>query len=145
LVAGAAVHQELRAEILLAYAGCVAWTIAYDTIYALQDKEDDALIGVRSTARLFAHRWRAWVLGFYITAVFFWAAAIITAGAIHHVGLIAVAATGGLLIWRTVDSVQDDAPATALAAFKQNFWIGVCITLAMAADPIIRSVTPLFS
>ena len=54
---------------------------AYDTIYALQDREDDALVGVRSTARLFADKWRTWTSLFYILALAFWAAAGAMSGA----------------------------------------------------------------
>ena len=53
-------------EAFALYAGCICWTIGYDTIYALQDREDDALVGVRSTARLFADKWRTWTSVFYV-------------------------------------------------------------------------------
>src|SRR5882757_5338783 len=54
LMGWAAVFSRLEAPALLLYAGSIAWVIGYDTIYAHQDREDDALIGVKSTARLFA-------------------------------------------------------------------------------------------
>jgi 4-hydroxybenzoate polyprenyltransferase len=59
----------LPLEAIALYAGCICWTIGYDTIYALQDREDDALVGVRSTARLFAQQWRIWTGVFYLLAV----------------------------------------------------------------------------
>src|SRR5262249_46805272 len=49
---------------LMLYAGLFFWTLGYDTIYAHQDKDDDALIGVKSTARLLGARSRDWILGF---------------------------------------------------------------------------------
>ncbi len=55
------------ADILL-YAGCFFWTLGYDTTHAHQDKEDDALIGVKSTARLFGAKSRDWIRGFYAAA-----------------------------------------------------------------------------
>lgn len=61
----AAVAGRLDATALLLYAAGICWTLGYDTIYALQDKEDDALIGVKSTARLFGHRSRLWIAGFF--------------------------------------------------------------------------------
>jgi heme O synthase-like polyprenyltransferase len=61
----AAVFAELALPPLLLYAGAIAWTIGYDTIYAHQDKEDDALVGVRSTARLFAENTKVWLVLFY--------------------------------------------------------------------------------
>ncbi len=61
----AAVSGRLDWVALLLYASGIVWTLGYDTIYALQDKEDDALIGVKSTARLFGNHARLWIAGFY--------------------------------------------------------------------------------
>src|SRR3546814_2763607 len=61
---------------LLLYAGAIAWVIGYDTIYALQDREDDALIGVRSSALRMGRHVRSGTAGFYILALALWAAAI---------------------------------------------------------------------
>lgn len=61
---------------LLLYAGCIFWVVGYDTIYALQDVEDDALVGVRSSARRLGSHVRAGVAGFYALALALWAAAI---------------------------------------------------------------------
>ena len=58
LMGWAAVFGRLDAAALLLYAGSIAWVIGYDTIYAHQDREDDALIGVKSTALLFGARTR---------------------------------------------------------------------------------------
>src|SRR5262249_55401012 len=110
LVAGAAVDDTLTFEILLLFAGCVLWVIGYDTIYALQDREDDALIGVRSTARLFGDRWRLWVAGFYIGAIFLWGVAAAASGA-GLPAIIALALIGPLLIGRMIDRVKPDEPA----------------------------------
>ncbi|UZK65791.1 4-hydroxybenzoate octaprenyltransferase [Sphingomonas sp. M1-B02] len=60
---------------LLLYAGCILWVIGYDTIYALQDVEDDALVGVRSSARRLGGRVRTGVALFYALAFALWAAA----------------------------------------------------------------------
>jgi 4-hydroxybenzoate polyprenyltransferase len=123
------------------YAGCVAWTIAYDTIYALQDREDDALIGVRSTARLFGDNWRGWTLAFYALAVNLWALAAVLAGAGYFtMGLLG--AIGGLMIWRLLRSVDDGAPATALAAFRANAPVGLAVAAAFSLNPLIITVRP---
>lgn len=61
----AAVSGRLDWVALLLYASGIVWTLGYDTIYALQDKEDDVLIGVKSTARLFGNHARLWIAGFY--------------------------------------------------------------------------------
>ncbi|MGH6616923.1 4-hydroxybenzoate octaprenyltransferase [Sphingomonas sp.] len=61
---------------LLLYAGSIAWVIGYDTIYALQDREDDALIGVRSSALRMGTKVRPGVAGFYAVALALWGGAI---------------------------------------------------------------------
>ncbi|MBK8545427.1 MAG: UbiA family prenyltransferase [Caulobacteraceae bacterium] len=117
------------------------WTIAYDTIYALQDREDDALVGVRSTARLFADKWRTWTSVFYILALAFWAAA----GAMSGAGLWVAAPLsliGALMIWPMLAGVDDKRPETALAAFKFNAIIGAAVLLAFALEPIWRTIRP---
>jgi 4-hydroxybenzoate polyprenyltransferase len=144
LVGGAAVSPEpgVPLEAIALYAGCIAWTIGYDTIYALQDREDDALIGVRSTARLFASRWRTWTSVFYVLAVALWAAAAAIAGA----GLIAGAALGiigAALIWPMLQRTDDAKPDSALAGFKFNAIIGLCVLIAFALEPTWRTVRPL--
>ncbi|MBU6408548.1 MAG: 4-hydroxybenzoate octaprenyltransferase [Alphaproteobacteria bacterium] len=127
-------------EAWLLYAGCVAWTIAYDTLYALQDKDDDALIGVRSTARLFGDHWKAWTFAFYILALFFWAAAAAFAGAgvwtMAGLGLI-----GALIIYPLANRVDPMAPMTALNGFKANQTVGLAVLIALSADPLFRTMT----
>jgi 4-hydroxybenzoate polyprenyltransferase len=146
LVGGAtvsALHAFLPETVAL-YVGCVFWVIAYDTIYALQDKEDDALIGVRSTARLFGSRWRDWTMGFYAAALFFWAVALWFAGAPWPIFL-ALALIGGGLIWPIVQSVKDDDPASALAAFKANALIGLAVLAAFMLEPVWTTLRPILS
>lgn len=65
----AAVTGRLDWTALTLYAAGIAWTLGYDTIYALQDKEDDALVGVKSTARLFGDRAKLWIAAFYDLAL----------------------------------------------------------------------------
>jgi len=123
------------------YAGCIAWTIGYDTIYALQDREDDALVGVRSTARLFADKWRALTSIFYVLAVALWTVAAAIAGS----GVIVAAALsliGVALIWPMLQSVDDARPETALVAFKRNALIGAAVLLAFSLEPIWRTMRP---
>jgi 4-hydroxybenzoate polyprenyltransferase len=144
LVGGAAVAFEdgVPFEAIVLYAGCICWTIGYDTIYALQDREDDALVGVRSTARLFAEKWRLWTSVFYVLAVTFWTAAAAIAGS----GLLMAAALsmiGAAMIWPMLESVDDARPETALAAFKRNAMIGAAVLLAFALEPIWRTVRPI--
>ena len=83
---------------LLLYAGGIAWTLAYDTIYAHQDKEDDALIGVKSTALKFGDASIWWLGLFFFLALALIDAAIWLAGGgiIAHVGVAAAAHACGL-------------------------------------------------
>ncbi|MGE0828700.1 MAG: 4-hydroxybenzoate octaprenyltransferase [Hyphomonadaceae bacterium] len=143
LVGGAATARELAPEALLLYAGCFFWVMAYDTIYALQDVEDDALVGVRSTARLFGPQWREWTIGFYGAALFLWGAAAYVAGA-DWPTFAALGLIGGLLIWPEVQRPKlGDAPS-ALKAFKANALIGLAVLAAFALDPIWRVVRGYF-
>ena len=143
LVGGAATAfpAHMPWENVALYAGCILWTIAYDTIYALQDREDDALVGVRSTARLFGAQWRFWTTLFYIGALFFWAAAAALAGA-PLATMIALSVIGAALIWPMLQSVKDENPDTALAAFKFNALIGAAVLLAFAGEPLWRTMRP---
>ncbi|MGE0596003.1 MAG: 4-hydroxybenzoate octaprenyltransferase [Hyphomonadaceae bacterium] len=143
LVGGAAVAypDQVPPEALALYAGCIAWTIGYDTIYALQDREDDALIGVRSTARLFAAQWRTWTLLFYVLALFLWGVAVWLAGA-PLAAFAALGLIGAFMIWPMLQSVDDARPETALRAFKANAMIGAALLLAFAIEPIWRTLRP---
>lgn len=143
LVGGAAVAYpaSVPPEALALFAGCMMWVIGYDTIYALQDREDDALIGVRSTARLFAARWRLWTTLFYVFAIFLWSMAAALAGAPMPV-FIVLGLIGGVLIFPMLQRIDDERPETALAAFKFNAVIGAAILLAFALEPIWRTLRP---
>jgi 4-hydroxybenzoate polyprenyltransferase len=71
LIGWAAATGALSMTALYLYAAGIFWTLGYDTIYAHQDKTDDALIGVKSTARLFAEKSKYWVSGFYAAVIVF--------------------------------------------------------------------------
>ena len=143
LVSMAAVRGTVTRESVLLWAGCVAWTIAYDTIYALQDVEDDALVGVRSTARLFGANWRRWTVGFYIAALCLWAGAAAMMGAALWTGA-ALGAVGAFLVWPTLERIQDTEPETALAAFKKNAWVGLAVVGAFALQGVWQTLAPLW-
>jgi len=117
---------------ILLYVGTILWTIGYDTIYALQDIEDDALIGVKSTARLFGRRTRLMVALFFAGAVAFWAAAAFLVGAgIAFVFLMAAVVAG--LAWQVV-TLDGGAPDNPLVRFKGNHWVGLALTLALLVE-----------
>ena len=123
--------NELSLPALVLYAGCILWVIGYDTIYALQDVEDDALIGVRSTARLFGPRAPVMVALFYAGAVALWSGAALMAGAgpAYFAGLAVVVA---LLAWQVV-TLDANKEGNALLRFKSNHWAGAALTLSILA------------
>ena len=121
----------LDAADLRALCGLFFWTLGYDTIYAHQDKEDDALIGVKSTARLFGERTPFWVFMFYVmaTALMLAAGLSVLLGAIFALMMLAV---GSHFLWqvrRLQRNVND--PACALHLFRSNRDAGALIALAL--------------
>jgi 4-hydroxybenzoate polyprenyltransferase len=114
---------------LLLYAGSISWVIGYDTIYAHQDREDDALIGIKSTALLFGQNTAPMLAGFYACAVVLIGVAGLMAGGglIFVLGLIAFAAH---LVWQVIRLDVND-PAHCLKQFKSNRDAGLILFAAM--------------
>ncbi len=113
---------------LALYAGCIAWVIGYDTIYALQDIEDDALIGVRSSARALGTNVRAGVLGFYALALALWVWAFWLVRP-DVVALAALLPTAVHLAWQALTLKAADGSG-ALLRFRTNRDVGVLMALA---------------
>ena len=126
----------IDATALLLYAGSIAWVIGYDTIYAHQDAEDDALIGIKSTALLFGARTRAALIAFYATAVALIGGALWLAAARWPaaIGLVAFAAH---LVWQIVRLDISD-PALCLRVFKSNRDAGLLLFAGLLADAVLR-------
>jgi 4-hydroxybenzoate polyprenyltransferase len=125
--AAAAGHLDTAAASL--YAGAFMWILGYDTIYAHQDREDDALIGVRSTARLFADRTRPFLILCYVATILFIALGGWLAGmsVLFDVALVLPAA----LLARQVKRLDITDPALCLALFQGNREVGFAIGLAI--------------
>ena len=140
LMGYAAVFGRLDASALLLYAGSIAWVIGYDTIYAHQDREDDALIGVKSTARLFGAWTRPVLLGFYALSVVLigLAGVAVQAGPVFVVGCILF---GAHLGWQ-IDRLDIDDPDQCLRLFKSNRDAGLILFAAMIADALYRWYFP---
>ncbi len=115
----------------LLYAGSIAWVIGYDTIYALQDREDDALIGVRSSALRMGAHVRGGVFAFYAIAVLFWAAAFWMIRP-QIIVLIALAPVALHMLWQVLTLRTDDG-GDALAKFRSNRFAGFIMALACLA------------
>jgi 4-hydroxybenzoate polyprenyltransferase len=136
LMGWAAWFGRLDAPALLLYAGAIAWVIGYDTIYAHQDREDDALIGVKSTALLFGERTRPLLALFYAAAVLLIGAAAWSAGAgpVFALGLLAFAAHLAWQVWR----LDTHDPANCLRIFKSNRDAGLIVFAGFVADAAVR-------
>jgi 4-hydroxybenzoate polyprenyltransferase len=125
LLGWAAVSGGLGWPAALLYAAGVLWTLGYDTIYAHQDKADDAIVGVRSTALRLGAATRSWLWGFYGATVALLAAAGLAAG-LGWPFAVALAAAGAHLAWQTATTDLDD-PADCLATFRANRHIGLIV------------------
>ena len=138
LMGWAAAFGRLGIAPLLLYAGSIAWVIGYDTIYAHQDREDDALIGIKSTALLFGERTKPMLSLFYGLAVLLIGAAGYTAGAgvVFALGLLAFA---GHLAWQVVRLDIND-PDRCLALFKSDRDAGLILFAGMLLDAFVRSL-----
>jgi len=121
---------------LLLYAGSIAWVIGYDTIYAHQDREDDALIGVKSTALLFGDNTQMMLTLFYGLAVLLIGAAIVLSGSgwLACAGLVAFAAH---LVWQ-IRSIRIDDGVLCLRLFKSNRDAGALLLAGLVADALVR-------
>ena len=119
---------------IVLYAGSISWVIGYDTIYAHQDREDDLLIGIKSTALLFGENTRPMLAGFYSGAVVLIGIAGLTAGGglIFVLGLIAFAAH---LAWQVVRLDINDS-AHCLKLFKSNRDAGLILFGAMLLEAV---------
>jgi 4-hydroxybenzoate polyprenyltransferase len=128
LVGWAAVEGEIEAAALLLYAGSICWVIGYDTIYALQDKEDDALVGVKSSALALGSRARAGIALFYLGALSLWGAAIwqVRGEVLALAALLPIAIH---LLWQ-VGTLKAEDGADALARFRSNRFAGLLMFLA---------------
>ncbi len=136
LMGWAAWFGRLDAPAAILYLGSIAWVIGYDTIYAHQDREDDALIGVKSTARLFGPRTRPLLALFYALAavligVAYW---MCGAGLWSWLGLAAFAAH---LAWQ-VARLDIDDPDLCLALFKSNRDAGLILFAGLVVDTLVR-------
>jgi 4-hydroxybenzoate polyprenyltransferase len=138
LMGWAAAFGRLGVAPLLLYAGSIAWVIGYDTIYAHQDREDDALIGIKSTALLFGERTKPMLALFYTLAVLLIGAAGYTAGAgvVFGIGLVAFA---GHLAWQVV-RIDINDPDRCLALFKSDREAGLILFAGMLLDAFVRSL-----
>jgi len=137
LMGWATAFGRLDAPALVLYAGAISWVIGYDTIYAHQDREDDALIGIKSTALLFGPRTKPMLALFYGLAVGLigLSGLLADAGAAFALGL---AAFAGHLAWQ-IARLDIDDPDRCLRLFKANRDAGLMLFAGMLADAYWRA------
>lgn len=135
VLVGAATATSVTFATVVLWLGLVFWTVAYDTIYALQDREDDAMVGVKSTARLFGDRVLTGVFVFHMlaTALIFLGAYF--AGAQRLGALLALAffAHGS---WQ-VSYLSNHREARALKAFQSNVWAGAIVLTGLVIAALL--------
>jgi 4-hydroxybenzoate polyprenyltransferase len=134
LVGYAAATGSLGPPALALYAAGFFWTLGYDTIYAHQDKDDDALIGIHSTARRLGAATPGWLFGFYgaslaLLGLAGWLAGL---GPGLFFGLLAVGLHFAWQAW----TVELDDPDSCLARFRSNRDLGLLVFLALLAGKI---------
>ncbi len=135
LLGWTAVHGALAWPALMLYGAGIAWTLGYDTIYAHQDKDDDALIGVKSTALRLGDKTKSWLVMFYAVSI----ALLGLAGAMVGIGWpfwtgLALAALH--FAWQ-LKTVNLDDPRRCLAVFKSNRDVGLIIFAALVAGQVV--------
>lgn len=138
LMGWAAMFGELALAPLLLYAAAVAWTIGYDTIYAHQDKEDDALIGLKSTALRFGARTKEWLSLFYGLTLLglVWAGVLAGAKFWFFIALIGGAAQ---LAWQ-VGTLNPDDAQNCLKRFRSNHGFGAIVFAGLVAEMIAQGL-----
>ncbi|MCC7046518.1 MAG: 4-hydroxybenzoate octaprenyltransferase [Alphaproteobacteria bacterium] len=137
LLGWAAATDAVPAAALMLYAGGIAWTLGYDTIYAHQDKEDDARIGVKSSALALGEATRPWLFVFYGVAL----ALFLSAGATVGIGwpfLAGLAVAGGLLA-RQAAGVDIGDPADCLRQFRANRLVGWAVFLGAVGGRLLAA------
>src|SRR3984893_8423729 len=127
----------IDATALLLYLGSIAWVIGYDTIYAHQDADDDALIGIKSTALLFGARTQSALIAVYGLAVVLIGVALMLAGA-RWLAWIGLAAFAAHLAWQ-IRRLQISDPALCLRVFKSNRDAGLLLFFGLLADAVMRA------
>nr|WP_244641982.1 4-hydroxybenzoate octaprenyltransferase [Chelatococcus reniformis] len=137
LMGWAAAFGDLAWPALLIYAAAVTWTIAYDTIYAIQDLEDDEVVGIKSSARWFGAHTRLAVGLLFAATVAMLLAALpsIRAGVVGYLGLAGFAAH---LAWQ-VRNIDTSDPRRALMLFRSNRDAGLILFAGLCLDALVRA------
>lgn len=141
LMGWAVIFEEISPTSLILYLGCIFWVIGYDTIYAHQDREDDALVGVKSTARLFADKSKVVIAALYAVAILLFAVSFALALPIQNwrfsPAFLGLAIGGVHMIWQ-IKSIDIDDGDQCLHLFKSNTHFGLILFLGLAVSVLLN-------
>lgn len=143
LLAWTAHSGSLGLPAVILYLGGMIWTLFYDTIYAHQDTEDDALIGVKSTARLFGQTSPRWLWGFLTGTTMLLAIAVFAAlppGPARWLALLGPVALALQMMWQ-MRRLDINNPALCMRLFRSNSTGGLWVTLFFAGAALLSQVT----
>ncbi len=135
LLGWCAVRGDLGAAPIVLYAGGIFWTLAYDTIYAHQDKSDDIVVGVKSSALRLGDATRPWLFAFFAAALVLIAAAGVLAHAASWWLFAILAAAAGHAVWQAA-SVDLDNAADCLRKFRANRDLGLIVFAGLVAGTL---------
>ncbi|WP_395463218.1 4-hydroxybenzoate octaprenyltransferase [Wolbachia endosymbiont of Cantharis cryptica] len=137
LMSWAAVKNQISIEPILFYAGCIFWTLSYDTIYAHQDKKDDEKLGMKSTALYFGDTTKSWLKRFYLISLMAWlyAGILSSLNNIFYIALLAV----GFIFHCQYKNFNPDDPSQCMSIFKNNSYVGLLLFFGILLDRIVNS------
>jgi 4-hydroxybenzoate polyprenyltransferase len=139
LMGWAAAFGTLALPAVYLYLGAIAWTIGYDTIYALQDFSDDMIAGVRSTALLFGRQVKAGIAVCYGACLCFIALALLTAGAMRPLACAGLFGMALHFIWQ-IRRLDPQDPGLALKLFRSNRDAGLLLFAGLAGEALQDSM-----
>ncbi len=135
LMGWAVVHGDLAPAAVALYTAGIVWTLGYDTIYAHQDKEDDAIVGIKSTAIKFGDRTKPWLAAFYSLAIVL----LGTAGRLADLYwpfYVVLGAAAVHLVWQ-IRTLDIDDPKNCLSRFKSNRHFGLVVLAGIVAGRVV--------
>lgn len=136
LMGSAAIKNQVTIESILFYAGCIFWTLSYDTVYAHQDKKDDEKLGMKSTALYFGDRTKPWLKKFYLITIMLWlyAGVLSSLNNIFFISLLAI----WFIFHRQYKNFNPDNPSQCMSIFKNNSYVGLLLFFGILLDRIIN-------
>ncbi|WCR53067.1 MAG: 4-hydroxybenzoate octaprenyltransferase [Wolbachia endosymbiont of Ctenocephalides orientis wCori] len=136
LMGSAAIKNQITIESILFYAGCIVWTLSYDTVYAHQDKKDDEKLGMKSTALYFGDKTKPWLKKFYLITLMLWlyAGILSSLNNIFFISLLAI----GLIFRQQYKNFDPNNSSQCMSIFKNNSYVGLLLFFGILLDRIIN-------